>query len=308
MNYYEEIKSIIEEREANKIVREIKDNKEDLLTRWNIGKLLVDAQGGASRAKYGSSLIKEWGKEFEETYGASYDYTNLSRMIKFYKSFQKVATMWQLSWSHIKIILPIKNGNKRNYYINQVILNNLSSRELDKMIKNKSYERLSYADKNNIKLIEDNNYSLTIKDMIKDPILIKVDKDITNLSEKALHKYIIDMLENKFLELGVGFTLAGHEYKIIIDNRTYKIDLLFFNTELNRYVVIEVKVREVKPEDVGQVDFYVNYINKNLKKDYMNNTLGLLVVKKNNKLVLEYTTNNDIYVTTYKLMEGDIIK
>ena len=306
MNYYEEIKNIIEEREVNRIVREIKDNRDDLLSRWNIGKLLVDAQGGLSRAKYGSSLIKEWGKEFESHYGKSYDYTNLSRMIKFYKIFPKVATLSQyLSWSHITDILPLKNENERIYYINQVILNNLSVRELRSEIKNKAYDRLSYVDKNNIKLIEDNNYSLTIEDMIKDPILIKVEKDITKLSEKALHKYIIDMLESKFLELGVGFTLAGHEYKIIIDNRTYKIDLLFFNTKLNRYIVIEVKVREVKPEDIGQVDFYVNYIDKHLKEKYMNKTIGLLIVRKNNKLVLEYTTNKDIFVTTYKLMEKE---
>ena len=242
-------------------------------------------------------------------YGTEYGRTNLMYMRQFYLVFPIVHSLrGQLNWTQYRKILTLKSENERNYYINQVILNNLSSRDLDEIIKNKSYERLKIADKNNIKLIEDNNYSLTIEDMIKDPILIKVNKDANSLSEKALHKYIIDMLENKFLELGVGFALIGHEYKIIIDNRTYKIDLLFFNTELNRYVVIEVKAREVKPEDAGQVDFYANYINKHLKKEYMNNTLGLLIVKRNNKLVLEYTTNKDIYVTTYKLMDGDIIK
>lgn len=305
MNYYEKIKNIIEEREANRIVREIKDNRDDLLSRWNIGKLLVDAQGGASRAKYGSSLIKEWGKEFESQYGKKYSYAELRKMIQFFDKFKNFVTVSRISWNHIVAVLPLKNESERNYYINQVILNNLSVRELRNEIKNKSYDRLSYADKNNIKLIEDNNYSLKIEDMIKDPILIKVGKDVTNLSEKALHKYIIDMLENKFLELGVGFNLTGHEYKIIIDNRTYKIDLLFFNTKLNRYIVIEVKVREVKPEDIGQVDFYVNYIDKHLKEKYMNKTIGLLIVRKNNKLVLEYTTNKDIFVTTYKLMEKE---
>ena len=131
MNYYKEIINIIEEREANKRVRALKDNKDDLLTRWNIGKLLVDAQGGASRSKYGTSMIKEWGKVFGKNYGSEYGRTNLMYMRQFYLTFPIVHTLCgQLSWSHIRILLPLKNENERNYYINQVILNNLSVREL----------------------------------------------------------------------------------------------------------------------------------------------------------------------------------
>ena len=153
--------------------------------------------------------------------------------------------MWhQLNWSQYKLLLPIKNENERNYYINQVILNNLSVRELRNEIKNKSFERLSYADKENIRLIqekEENN--LTIQDMLKDPIILKVDKNTNKLNEKTIHKYIIELLENKFMELGIGFNLTGHEYKIKINNKTFKIDLLFFNTELNCYIVVEIKSR-----------------------------------------------------------------
>lgn len=141
----------------------------------------------------------------------------------------------QITWTHYRSILSLKNENERNYYINLVILNNLSSRELINEIKNKAFDRLSYADKENIKLIDTGNYNLTIGDMIKDPILIKSDKNIDRLNEKVLHKYIIEMLENQFLELGTVFALIGHEYKIILEGRTYKIDLLFFNLELNSY-------------------------------------------------------------------------
>ena len=183
-----------------------------------------------------------------------------------------------------------------------MILNGLSVRELRNEIKNKSFDRLSYADKENIKLILDNNYSLTIEDMIKDPILIKTDKNIEYFSEKVLHKYIIEMLENKFLELGNGFALIGHEYKIFIEDRTYKIDLLFFNLELNAYVVVELKTRELKSQDISQLEFYVKYVDKNMKKSGYNKTIGLLVVKKNNKYVIEYTTNKDLYITTYSLL------
>jgi len=146
-----------------------------------------------------------------------------------------------------------------------VILNGLSVRELINEIKNKSFDRLSYADKENIKLILDNNYSLTIEDMIKDPILIKTDKNIEYFSEKVLHKYIIEMLENKFLELGNGFALIGHEYKIFIEDRTYKIDLLFFNVNLNCQVVIEPKMQEAKSKDIVQVKFYSSLVDRNIK-------------------------------------------
>ena len=217
--------------------------------------------------------------------------------------FPKASTLWtQLSWSHYKIILPIKNPNERNYYINQIILNNLSVRELQKEIKNKSFDRLSYADKNNIEVItEVNETDLSIMDMIKDPIILKSDKTIDKINEKAIHKYIISLLENKFLELGTGFALIGHEYKIHVGKSTYKIDLLFFNYIINSFVVVEVKTRELKHSDIGQLQFYVNYINKNIKKSNHDKTIGLLIVKKKNTFVIEYTTSDDILITTYAL-------
>ena len=148
------------------------------------------------------------------------------------------------------MLLSIKNKNERTYYTNQAILNHLSTRELAEMIKSKAYDRLSYADKENIKLI-DGNSALTIEDMIKDPILIKTNKKVDNLDEKTLHKYIISMLETRFLELGTGFALIGHEYKIKIRNHVFKMDLLFFNYELNCFIVIELKVKEYHPKDIG---------------------------------------------------------
>ena len=217
--------------------------------------------------------------------------------------FPKASTLWtKLNWSHYKLILPIKNENERNYYINQVILNNLSVRELQREIKNKSFDRLSYADKEHIEIISDtNNTPLSIKDMIKDPIILKTDKNIDKIDELAIHKYIISLLEDKFLELGTGFTLAGHEYKIHIDNKTYKIDLLFFNYKLNAFVVVEVKTRKIKYTDIGQLNFYVKFVENNIKDINHNNTIGLLIVKEKDKYIVKYTTSDDILVTTYAL-------
>ena len=138
--------------------------------------------------------------------------------------------------------------------------------------------------------------------MIKDPIILKIDKNTNEVNEKAIHKYIISLLENKFLELGTGFALVGHEYKIKIGASYNYIDLLFFNIKLNAYIVVEVKTKESKPQDIGQLEFYVNYIEKNIKESNNNKTIGILIVKKKNKFVIKYTTSTDIYVTTYMLV------
>ena len=300
--YYLKIKTLIETYEVNHKARALQDNSEKLKTNWEIGKLLTEAQNGSKRAKYGESLIKNWSQKLSKLYGTNYSYTNLKYMRQFYLSFPISHSLRdQLTWTHYRILLSIKNESERNYYTNQVVLNNLSTRELEEVIKSKAYDRLSYADKESIKLIDSNNStSLTIEDMIKDPILIKIDKHVNKLDEKALHKYIIAMLENKFLELGMGFTLAGHEYKIKEANHTFKIDLLFFNYELNSFIVVELKIREAIPKDIGQLEFYTHLIDKHLKKNNHNKTIGLLIVKKKDKYVIEYTTNKDIFITTYK--------
>ena len=216
MNYFKNIEELIIENEATKKANNLRDNSNILRTYWNIGKLIVEAQGGEKRAKYGDGLIKEWGYKLSLKYGKGYDSSYLAKMRLFYLEFPILDSLNpKLTWTHYRYILSIKNPNERNYYINQVILNNLSVRDLRREIKNKSFDRLSYADKNNIEVItEANETDLSIMAMIKDPIILKSDKAIDKINEKAIHKYIISLLENKFLELGAGFALIGHEYKI----------------------------------------------------------------------------------------------
>ena len=137
--------------------------------------------------------------------------------------------------------------------------------------------------------------------MIKDSIILKKDIDTEKIKEEVVHKYIISLLKNKFLELGTGFALVGHEYKIVVGKNTYYIDLFFYNYLLNSFIVVEVKTGALKNQDIGQLEFYVNYVENNIKKNYHNKTIGILIVKKKNKFVIEYTTSNDIYVTTYML-------
>ena len=303
MNYYKEIKNLIEEKEVNDKVRYLESNKETIKTYYEIGRLLIEAQDGEEKAKYGDGLIKKWSSELSREYGKGYNLTNLKNMRQLYLIIKKSRTpcdQLTLTWSHWRYLLPLKNENERNYYINRCIQNNLSVRGLINEIKTKSFDRLSYADKKNIKLITDKETSLDIKDMIHDPILINIDSK-EKMSEKVLKKYILKELEHFFLELGTGFTFVGSEYKLSYDNKNYYVDLLLFNTELNRYIVCELKLGEIKPGDVAQTKVYMMLTDKFLKRRFHNETIGIIITRKNGKLALEYVSDPNIFVTTYRL-------
>lgn len=304
MDYFNEIKNLIEKIEINEKVRYIESNKEKVETYYEIGKLLYKAQKGEKRARYGEELIKKWSKIFEKLYGTGYGLANLKNMRKFYVIFKKgytVCSQFNLSWSHYKNLLKFDNENERNYYINLCTQNNLSVRNLQKMIKENSFNRLSYADKKNIKLVTNQkNNKISIKDMILDPIMINI-SDNDKLSEKALKKYILRELEYFFLQLGTGFTYVGNEYKIKIGDKNYFLDLLLFNYKLNCFVVVELKLDEIKHKDIGQTLFYTNLVDGLIKEDFHNKTIGIIVTRKNDKFILKYVSDMNIYLTTYKL-------
>ena len=296
MNYLNDIKELIEKDIVLKKKHKLIEENSTLTTYFNIGKLIVEAQGGEKRAKYGNGLIKEWSEVLTKEYGKGYDVSNLKRMRQFYILFQKGAPLaHQLTWTNISLILPIKEKSKRNYYINICIKQNLSKRQLIEKIKNKEYERLEYKD--NIELINEDS-EVTIKDMIKDPILIKTSKNIDKLSEKALKEFILEKIEEFLLELGYGFAFIGSEVRL----GNHRCDLLFFNTELNAYVVIELKIRRLIPSDIGQIKYYMNYIDFSIKKSYMNKTIGLILCKEGNEIVIKYVTDKRILMSTYKLL------
>ena len=295
MNYLNDIKNLIEKDIVLKKKHRLIEEDSRLVTYYEIGKLIVEGQGGESRAKYGNGLIKEWSKELTSLYGKGYDASNLRRMRQLYLTFKICGPVdHKLTWTNLSIILPIKEESKRNYYINLCIKQNLSKRQLKEKIKNKEYERLEYKD--NIELITDDK-SVSIRDMIKNPVLIKTNERIDKLSEKALKQFILEKIEDFLLELGYGFLFAGSEYKL----GKHKCDLLFFNTELNAYVVIELKIRKLKPIDIGQIKYYMNYIDTNIKKDYMNKSIGIILCKEDDEIVVKYVTDERILFTTYEL-------
>ena len=298
-DYKKELIKLVEKAEVNKGYHDYFKNKDLVNNYFEIGKLLIEAQGGEEHDTYGNKLIKTWSVELTEKFGKGYDASNLRRFRQFYSEFKMCGPLGHiLTWTNIRLLLPIKNVNKRNYYINMCIKRNLSKRELEKEIKNNAFERLSLVDKENIKLISNKNEVLTIKDTLKDPVLITINEDLDNVSEEKLAKIIRKELEIFLLELGCGYTYAGKEVRM---GESY-CDLLFFNTEFLCYVVIELKIRKIKKEDIGQLEYYVNYVDENMKKESFNPTIGVLVAKEGNYLVMKYCTNKNIYKTTYKII------
>lgn len=297
--YYKEIESYIKRNETNKKSRLLEENYDTLNSYWHIGKILVEAQGGEKRAKYGNELIKKWSIKFTKDYGRGYDESNLRNFRRFYITFQNQDTMClKLSWSHVRLLLPIKEINKRNYYINLCIEKKLSVRELIKEIKNDSYERLIDKPKN-IEIIKPKNrYSLL--GQTKNPIIIEVDKNIKIKTEKDLEITILSQLKLFFKELGEGFAFIENQYKIVYENKNYFIDILLFNIKLNCYVVVELKLRELKKEDKAQIEFYMDLVDKGLKEHIHNKTIGIIITKEQDKLIANFIRRENIIPLIYQ--------
>jgi len=298
MNYYNEIKQELLNNEVYKRAKDYSKNRNDLNTYYNVGKLIVEAQGGEERAKYGNRLIKEYSIKLINEVGRTYNERTLRRIRQFYIMFKNWSPMaTNLSWSHYTELLSLKDMNAINYYLNMCINQNLSKMELRNRIKNKDYERLDENAK--LKLI--NKDGTVVSYLIKNPILIKNRNNYTEISEKILKQLILEDLENFLIELGEGFTFIKSEYKIKIGNSYNYIDLLLFNYKYNCFVVVELKVTELKKQHIGQIEVYMNYIDKNIKSINQDKTIGIIICKKENKFIIEYSSDSRIFETSYEL-------
>ena len=300
-NYYDEIKNELINNEVYKKVKDYSKNRNELSTYYNVGKLLIEAQGGEDRAKYGDGLIKEYSLKLSQEVGKKYNTTTLKRMRQFYLMIEKGAPMaHQLTWSHYCELLPLKDINEIEYYIKISSEQYLSKRQLREKIKNKEYQRLD--DNTKLKLI--NKEEMSIGDTIKNPIIIKnklgIDKE--DISEKILQRLILEDIPSFLDELGEGYSFIRNEYKIKINNTYNYIDLLLFNIKYNCYVVVELKVTEVKKEHIGQVEVYMNYIDKHVKGINNNKTIGIIVARRDNHYYIEYSSDKRIYTRDYEIV------
>lgn len=294
MNYYETIKENLRNNEIYKKVKDYGKNKSDLQTYYKVGKLLKDAG-----KCYGEGIIKEYSKKLSLEIGKKFNETLLKRIRQFYTLIEKGATLsHQLLWSQYVELIPLDNVDSINYYIYKSIKNNLTVRELRILIKSKEYERLSIEAKNKIITKE----KINLKDTIPNPVIIKNKNNLEIINEKVLHELILENVHVFIKELGNGFSFVDSEYKIKIGNRYNYIDFLLFNYEYNCFVVVEIKVTELKKEHIGQVEIYMNYIDANLRKINQEKTIGIIICKKDNKYVLEYCSDKRILSRKYELI------
>ena len=296
INYYDEIKNKLIDNEIYNRVKDYSKERNKVITYFEVGKLLDEAG-----KHYGENIIKEYSLKLINEVGKKFNDRTLRRIRQYYRVFcnkkwSPLAT--KLSWSHYTELLSIKDERKLNYYINISIKNNLSKRQLREKIKTNEYERLD--EKTKSKLINNEEYYVT--DFVKNPILIKNNFNYKEISEKVLKKLILENIESFMNELGNSFCFVGSEYKIKIGNRYNYIDLLLFNIEYNCYVVIELKVTELKKEHVGQIQVYMNYIDNNLKKLSQDSTIGIIICKKDNNYIIEYCSDDRIIAREYALV------
>ena len=293
MNYYNEIKSELLNNEINRKVKNYSINKSDLDAYYNVGRMLSEAGN-----HYGEGIIKEYSKRLTYELGKGYSKRNLWLMLKFYELNEKVQTLSaQLSWSHYCELLSFENTNKINYYIELFKNNNLSVRQLRERIKSNEYERLPKSTKN--KSVEQKESDIV--DFIKNPILIKNSNKYDIFSEKVLQKLILEDIVSFMKELGTGFSFIDNEFKIKVGDRYNYIDLLLYNIKFKCYVVIELKVIKLNSNHTGQIQNYMNYIDKNVKGIDDNKTVGIIICKQNNQYVIEYCSDERIAVREYEL-------
>ena len=294
MNYYNEIKNELINNEINRKVKNYSINKSDLDAYYNVGRMLSEAGN-----HYGEGIIKEYSKRLTYELGKGYSKRNLWLMLKFYELNEKVQTLSaQLSWSHYCELLSFENTDKINYYIELVKNNNLSVRQLRERIKSNEYERLPESTKN--KSVEQKESDIV--DFIKNPILIKNSNKYDILSEKILQKLTLEDISSFMKELGNGFSFIDNEYKIKIGDGYNYIDLLLYNIKYRCYVVIELKVIKLSYNHIGQIQMYMNYIDKNIKGIDDNKTVGIIICKENNKYVIDYCSDNRVIAREFELL------
>lgn len=294
MNYYNEIKNELVNNEINRKVKNYSINKSDLDAYYNVGRMLCEAGN-----HYGEGIIKEYSKRLTYELGKGYSKRNLWLMLKFYELNEKVQTLSaQLSWSHYCELLSFENTDKINYYIELVKNNNLSVRQLREKIKSNEYERLPETTKN--KSVEQKEFDIV--DFIKNPILIKNSNKYDIFSEKVLQKLILEDIVSFMKELGTGFSFIDNEFKIKVGDSYNYIDLLLYNIKFKCFVVIELKVIKLNSNHTGQIQNYMNYIDKNVKGIDDNKTVGIIICKQNNQYVIDYCSDDRIIAREYELV------
>ena len=284
-------------------------NTEMLNLYWNIGKIIMEIQQGDERASYGDAVLDKLSQKLTNEFGKGFSKRNLERMRKFYIFFPIATTVSsQLSWSHYLELIKIDDEQKRKFYLNECINSKWSVRELQRQRDSLLYERLTIsADKEKIlELSEKGQILKTSKDLVKDPFVLEfLDiKENTDYLESDLEKNIIEHLKEFLLELRKGFSYVGNQVRLTLEEDHFYPDLVFYNRLLKCFVIIDLKIGKVSHQDIGQMQMYVNYYDREIKQNDEKPTVGILLSTNKNETVVKYTLpkdNKTIFSSEYKL-------
>lgn len=289
---FQEIKEILQEAK-NKVYKVA--NNAMVEAYWNIGRVIVEKQGGKDKAEYGTALLKNLSKEMTKEFGKGFTLTNLKYMRQFYLTFPKShALSDQLSWTHYRLLMRVENENARNFYLEESIKENWSTRQLERQITTLFYERiLSSKNKNRVaqEIYKLEPQKKQPEDIIKDPYVLEFLGLPENMDflEKNLEQALIDHLQKFLLELGRGFSFVARQKRITFDGRHFYIDLVFYNYILKCFVLIDLKVGDLTHQDLGQMQMYVHYFEDEMMTEGDNPPIGIVLCADKSESVVKYT-------------------
>ena len=292
-DYLYNIKTEIINGNAKVAAKNYQINNVKLTMNYNIGKELAEAG-----KHYGEGIVKKYAKELTEEFGKGYTYSELNRMIKYYVMVQKLGPLAPiLTWSHYLKLLVLNDINEIKYYINITKRDNLSKRALAERIKSDEYGRLSTEAKEKIL----NKEELSLIQSVPSPIVLVPNKSYEVYTEKILQEIIYENLDSFMKQLGGGYFYVGREYKLNIGDKKNYIDYLLYNYKMNCFCVIEIKAREYRKTDYGQIKTYMNYVNEHLKTITQNNTIGIIITKSVNNFEAHYVKDNQVTIVEFKI-------
>ena len=304
--FYQDVKSILEEA-RKRVYRNIQS--EMVLAYWQIGKMIVDKQGGNPRADYGDGLLKELSIQLTKDFGKGFNERSLRNMREFYLAFPKwSAVRTELSWTHYKSLMRVEDINARNFYINEAISCNWSVRQLEREINTFSYQRYLTSNGNHDVVDDTAKRELPAdpKDIIKDPYVLEFTglKPDSSFYEKDLEQALITHLNDFLLELGNGFAFVARQKRFDMDGRNFYVDLVLYNYKLKCFVLIDLKRGDLTHQDIGQMQMYVNYYTRELMEPGDNPPIGIVLSADKSDTLVKYTLpldNKQIYASKYML-------
>jgi len=304
---FENIKNLIKESQ-NRIITAISNTMS--LTYFEIGRMIVEEeQKGELRANYGKQIIKTLSVKLTKDFGQGFSMRNIEQMRQFYIAYsipQTLSAEFKLSWSHYLILMRINDENERRFYEVESIKNNWSLRELKRQLNSALYTRLSISkDKNQILELSTKGQIIEKPiDVIKDPYVLEFLglEEKSSYSESELEQKLIEKLEHFLLELGTGFTFVARQKRITFEEKHFRVDLVFYNRLLKCFVLIDLKIGELKHQDIGQMQMYVNYYDREIKLDDESKTIGIILCQDKSESVVKYTlpeNNEQIFASKY---------